>query len=88
MEALVDFHKGALDKWGCGFLINTTAYDGGRSVGSLACARIMNTFFWMSPRRSLCATVMMQFLPFCDPRAVGVLADFERAVYATSSRGS
>lgn len=78
----VDFHKGAIDKWGYGFLINTTAYDGGRSAGSLAWAGIMNTFFWIDPRRALCATVMMQFLPFCDPEAVGLLRDFERAVYA------
>jgi CubicO group peptidase (beta-lactamase class C family) len=80
----VDFHKGVIDKWGYGFLINTTAYDGGRSAGSLAWAGIMNTFFWIDPRRSLCATVMMQFLPFCDPQAVGLLGDFERAVYATA----
>ena len=44
----------------------------------------MNTFFWIDPRRSLCGTVMMQFLPFCDPQAVGLLADFERAVYAAA----
>jgi methyl acetate hydrolase len=80
----VDFHKGAKDKWGYGFLINTTAYDGRRSAGSLAWAGISNTFFWIDPRRSLCATVMMQFLPFCDPQAVGLLADFERAVYAAA----
>lgn len=80
----VDFHKGAVDKWGYGFLINTTAYDGRRSAGSLAWAGIRNTFFWIDPRRSLCATVMMQFLPFCDPQAVGLLSDFERAVYAAA----
>ena len=80
----VDFHKGAIDKWGYGFLINTSAYDRGRSAGSLAWAGIMNTFYWIDPRRALCATVMMQFLPFCDPQAVGLLGDFERAVYATA----
>lgn len=78
----VDLHKGFTDKWGYGFLINTTAYDRGRSAGSLAWAGIMNTFYWIDPRHSLCATVMMQFLPFCDPQAVGLLGDFERAVYA------
>jgi CubicO group peptidase (beta-lactamase class C family) len=78
----VDFHKGNIDKWGYGFLINTTAYEGGRSAGSLAWAGGMNTFYWIDPHRSLCATVMMQFIPFCDPQAVGLLGDFERAVYA------
>jgi CubicO group peptidase (beta-lactamase class C family) len=78
----VNFHPGAADKWGYGFLINTTAYDRGRSAGSLAWAGIMNTFYWIDPRRRLCAVVMMQFLPFCDPEAVGLLRDFEHAVYA------
>jgi hypothetical protein len=34
----VDIQPGATEKWGLGFLINTTAYDGGRSAGSLAWA--------------------------------------------------
>ena len=70
-------------KWGLSFLINTRKTAEGRSAGSLAWAGIMNTFYWIDPRRSLCATVMMQFLPFCDPQAVGLLSDFERAVYAS-----
>jgi CubicO group peptidase (beta-lactamase class C family) len=78
----VDLHPGATDKWGLGFLINTTAYPGGRSAGSLAWAGIANTFYWIDPRRGICATIMMQFLPFVDKEAVGLLSDFERAVYA------
>jgi len=78
----VDLHPGATDKWGLGFLINTTAYPGGRSAGSLAWAGIANTFYWLDPRRGICATIMMQFLPFVDKEAVGLLSDFERAVYA------
>jgi methyl acetate hydrolase len=34
----VDVQPGASEKWGLGFLINTTAYEGGRSAGSLAWA--------------------------------------------------
>ncbi len=82
-SADVDFHRGFTDKFTYGFLMNTTAYAGGRSAGSLAWAGIDNTFYWIDPKRSLCAVIMMQFLPFCDPEAVGLLADFERAVYAT-----
>jgi methyl acetate hydrolase len=78
----VDLHPGAVDKWGLGFLINPTAYDGGRSAGSLAWAGIDNTFYWIDPKKSLCAVLMMQFLPFVDTEAVGLLGDFERAVYA------
>ncbi len=78
----VDIQPGAAEKWGLGFLINTTAYPGGRSAGSLAWAGLFNTFFWIDPKRSLCAVLLMQFLPFVDREAVGLLGDFERAVYA------
>src|SRR5258708_15572351 len=65
----VDLHPGNVDKWGLGFLINPTAYDGGRSSGSLAWAGIDNTFYWIDPRKNLCAVIMMQFLPFVDEEA-------------------
>ena len=79
----VDFHPGFTDGFTFGFLINATAYEGGRSAGSLAWAGIDNTFFWIDPRRGVCAVILMQFLPFCDAEAMGMLRDFERAVYAT-----
>jgi methyl acetate hydrolase len=78
----VDIQPGADEKWGLGFLINTTAYDGGRSAGSLAWAGLFNTFYWIDPKRSICAVLMMQFLPFVDKEAVGLLGEFERAVYS------
>jgi CubicO group peptidase (beta-lactamase class C family) len=77
----VDIQPGFTEKWGLGFLINTTAYQGGRSAGSLAWAGLYNTFYWIDPKRSLCAVLTMQFLPFVDREAVGMLGDFERAVY-------
>ena len=78
----VDLHPGAVDKWGLGFLINTVGYPGGRSAGSLAWAGVFNTFYWIDPPRGICAVIMMQFLPFVDQEAVGLLGEFERAVYA------
>ena len=81
-SADVDLHPGANDKWGLGFLINTVPYDGGRSAGSLAWAGINNTFYWIDPHRNLTGVIMMQFLPFVDREAVGMLGDFERSVYA------
>jgi methyl acetate hydrolase len=77
----VDFHPGATDKYTFGFLMNPVAYEGGRSAGSLAWAGVYNTYYWIDPKRSLCAVVMMQFLPFADKEGVGLLGDFERAVY-------
>ena len=83
----VDFHPGFSDKFGFGFLINTVAYEGGRSAGSLAWAGLYNTFYWIDPRRGVCAVVLMQFLPFCDSEAIGLLRDFERAVYTALPAG-
>ena len=78
----VRFHPGFTDGFGLGFLINDTAYQAGRSAGSLAWAGLFNTFYWIDPRRGRCAVLMMQFLPFVDQDAIGVLNDFEQAVYS------
>jgi methyl acetate hydrolase len=78
----LDFHPGFADKFGFGFLINPVAHEGGRSAGSLAWAGVLNTFFWIDPRRDVCAVLMMQISPFADPQALGLFTDFERAVYA------
>jgi methyl acetate hydrolase len=82
----VDIQPGFTEKWGLGFLINTTAYKGGRAAGSLAWAGIYNTFYWIDPKNGLCAVLMMQFMPFVDKEAVGLLNDFERAVYGSLKR--
>jgi methyl acetate hydrolase len=79
----IRFHPGAVDGFGLGFLINATAYEGGRSAGSLAWAGGYNTYYWMDPRQGICAILMMHFSPFFDDDAVAVLNDFERAVYRT-----
>ena len=80
-SADVDIQPGHTEKWGLGFLINTTAYPGGRSAGSLAWAGLYNTFYWIDPKRRLCAVILMQYLPFVDKEAIGMLNDFEQAVY-------
>jgi methyl acetate hydrolase len=77
----VDIQPGHTEKWGLGFLINTTPYEGGRSAGSLAWAGLYNTFYWIDPKRHLCAVILMQLLPFVDKEAIGLLSEFERAVY-------
>jgi len=85
-SADVNMHPGAIDKYTFGFLLNPTAYPGGRSAGSLAWAGIDNTFYWIDPHRQLTAVIMMQFLPFVDKDAVAMLGDFEKAVYANLPR--
>ena len=79
----MDFHPGFSDRFTFGFLTNSTAYEGGRSAGSLAWAGLMNTYYWIDPKRGCCAVLLMQLLPFCDTEAMGVLREFERAVYAS-----
>jgi CubicO group peptidase (beta-lactamase class C family) len=86
VSADVNLHPQATDRWGLGFLINEVGYPGGRAAGSLAWAGIFNTFYWIDPRSDRCAVIMMQFLPFVDEQAVGLLHDFEQAVYAALKR--
>jgi methyl acetate hydrolase len=77
----VDIQPGHTEKWGLGFLINTTPYSGGRSAGSLAWAGLFNTYYWIDPKRRRCGVIMMQYLPFVDRDAVGLFDDFEKSVY-------
>jgi len=77
----VDIQPGHTEKWGLGFLINTTPYSGGRSAGSGAWAGLFNTFFWIDPQGDRCGVLLMQYLPFVDKEAVGLLDEFEKAVY-------
>ena len=78
----VDFHPGHDDRYTLGFLMNPQAVPGARSAGSLAWAGISNTYYWIDPHRNVCGVIMMQFLPFADKEAVGLLNDFQRAVYS------
>jgi CubicO group peptidase (beta-lactamase class C family) len=74
---------GHTEKWTYGFLMNTTAYEGGRSARSLAWAGLYNTYYWIDPKRGICGVILMQYLPFADKEAIGLLGEFERAVYGT-----
>lgn len=78
----VDTQPGHPNRWGLGFLINPEPHEGGRLGGSLAWAGIYNTYFWIDPEHQMAGAIMMQYLPFFDEEAVGLLDDFERAVYA------
>ncbi|HTY65798.1 MAG TPA: serine hydrolase domain-containing protein [Alphaproteobacteria bacterium] len=69
------------DKWGLGFLITAGAVPGKRSAGSLSWGGIDNTYFWIDPSRGIAGVILMQFLPFADPKALAVYDGFERGVY-------
>jgi methyl acetate hydrolase len=69
------------DKWGLGFLITADHVPGKRSAGSLSWGGINNTYFWIDPSRGIAGVILMQFLPFADPKALAVYDAFERASY-------
>jgi methyl acetate hydrolase len=76
-----EFFPGMAKKWSLGFMISTRAVPGGRSAGSLAWAGLGNTYFWIDPGKGIAGVILMQLLPFADPKALALLNAFERAVY-------
>jgi methyl acetate hydrolase len=78
----VDLYPGMAKKWGLSFLINTAKTPDGRSPGSLAWAGLANTYYWIDPTRDITGVILMQVLPFVDPKCLETFAGFERGVYA------
>jgi len=68
--------------WSLAFLINPQPSPLGRSAGSLSWGGLANTFYWIDPGRGLGAVILMQMLPFADPKALSAAAGFEQAIYA------
>lgn len=77
-----EFFPGIEKTWGLTFMINEQQAPTGRSAGSLAWAGLPNAFFWIDPTKDLAGVILMQVLPFVDPRALGLFTDYEKAVYA------
>jgi methyl acetate hydrolase len=77
-----EFFPGMVKKWGLGFMVSTEPVLGGRSAGSLAWAGLGNTYFWIDLGRGVAGVILMQLLPFADPKALALLDQFEKAVYA------
>ena len=80
-----EFFPGMVKKWGLGFMISTARLPGGRSPGSLAWAGLGNTYFWIDPVKEVAGVILMQLLPFADPKALALFDGFEKAVYAALS---
>ena len=78
-----EFFPGMGKRWSLAFMVNEEdAPGGGRSAGSLAWAGLANTYYWIDPKRDVAGVIVTQILPFADPKALGLLEAFERAVYA------
>jgi CubicO group peptidase (beta-lactamase class C family) len=76
-----EFFPGMAKKWGLGFMISTEPLPGGRSAGSLAWAGLGNTYFWIDLGSGVAGVILMQLLPFADPKALALLHEFEKAVF-------
>jgi methyl acetate hydrolase len=77
-----EFFPGMPKKWSTGFMISTEPVLSGRNAGSLAWAGLGNTYFSIDPAKGIAGVTLMQLLPFADPKALALLDDFEKAVYA------
>jgi methyl acetate hydrolase len=78
----VDLYPDMIKKWGLSFLITTATTPEGRGPGSLAWAGLANTYYWIDPSRDVTGVILMQVLPFADPKCLEAFAGFERGVYA------
>lgn len=76
-----DFSFRPGDKFGLGFHITGVQQPGKRSAGALMWGGINNTYFWVDQARGVAGLMLMQFLPFADPRALAVLDAFEQEIY-------
>jgi len=77
-----EFFPGMRKKWSLGFMVSPEAVPGGRGPGSLAWAGLGNTYFWIDPAKGIAGVILMQLIPFADPKALALLDNFERALYA------
>ena len=68
-------------RWGLAYMINMLPGPNGRSAGSLSWGGIFNSYYWIDPKMKVAAVILMQSLPFADPRALAVYGAFERAMY-------
>jgi|SRR5580704_7676296 methyl acetate hydrolase len=77
-----EFFPGMVKQWGLGFMISTAALPGGRRADALCWAGLGNTYFWIDPAQGVAGVILMQLIPFADPKALALLDDFEKAIYA------
>ncbi len=51
--------------------------------GTLAWARLANTYYWIDAQKGLGGVYATQVLPFADAKALPLYYAFEKAVYAS-----
>ena len=83
LSADAEFFTGTPKSWGLTFMINEAPAPTGRSAGSLAWAGLANTYFWIDPRKNIGGILMMQTLPFVEPKSIALFTAYEKSVYAS-----
>lgn len=81
VTADAEFFPGMSKKHSLATMINADAARGMRSGQSHCWAGALNTYFWFDPNDGVAGVILMQSLPFADPRCIDVLVEFEKAVY-------
>ena len=82
-ELSADVNLGPGLKWGFGLLLNPAPFPGMRAAGSGSWSGLFNTHFWVDPASGVTGAIYSQTLPFLDPPALQLYADFEQALYAS-----
>ena len=82
-ELSADVNLGPNLKWGLGLLLNQTQQPGMRAAWQRRVGRPFNTHFWVDPANRITGSIFSQTLPFAEPAAFQLYADFEQALYAT-----
>jgi CubicO group peptidase (beta-lactamase class C family) len=80
-ELCADVNLGPGLKWGLGLLLNEKQQPGMRAAGAGAWAGLFNTHFWVDRASGLTSSIFSACLPFGDPPAFQLYADFERALH-------
>ena len=70
-------------KWGFGLLLNPAPFPGMRAAGSGSWSGLFNTHFWVDPASGVTGAIYSQTLPFVEPTALRLYADFEQALYSS-----
>lgn len=63
------------------FLRFEDGVPGMRSAGSQSWAGVLNTHYWIDPKRNIAAVIMTQSLPFVEERFLRTYEAYEKAVY-------
>ena len=81
LSADVELFPGRRKSHSMAFMRFDEDIPGMRSAGSQGWAGVLNSHYWFDPQGDVCAVLMTQSLPFCEPRFMSTYHQFEQATY-------